>query len=127
LFDPEIGGGFGDALLGVTRTRAADGCLRITLIGELDLATVPLLDAALAACAGGDAVTLDLSQLEFADCAALGCVINWIARSRRERWSLEVDPALSPQVGRLVALTGTGDQLWPARAGERPPSGEPLP
>jgi anti-anti-sigma factor len=112
----EVGGSFGGAPLGVTRTRGEDGATRITLIGELDLATVPLLDAALAARDRAAAVTLDLSRLEFADCAALGCILDWVARSRRERWRLEVDPALSPQVARLVALTGSGGLLWPPRA-----------
>jgi anti-anti-sigma factor len=127
MLQAEIGGSFGGALLGVTRTRPADGTTRIRLTGELDLATVPLLDAALAARGHAAAVTLDLSELEFADCAALGCILEWIARSRRERWRLDVDPALSPQVARLVALTGTGDQLWPTRARRSPASEQPLP
>lgn len=83
------------------------------VVGELDLSTVGTLSGALEASRHEGAVELDLEQLEFADLAGLGCVLEWLERSRREGWKLEVGAQLSPQVVRLVALTGVGSLLWP--------------
>ena len=67
----------------------------VTVIGELDVATVPELEQALADAEGQ--VTVDLSATTFADPAALR------VRSRSDG-----------QVARLLALTGTETLLTPA-------------
>ncbi len=127
MFDPETGRSLGKALFGVTRTRTADRSCRLTLVGELDLATTPILDRALQVRDRVDAIVLDLGHLEFVDCAGLGTLLDWLARARREGWRLEVDRALSPQVAKLVALTGSASLLWPAQPPNPLHLEEPLP
>jgi len=47
------------------------GGSRLELVGELDLATVPILREALESLPQGEQVTIDLSQLEFIDSCGL--------------------------------------------------------
>jgi anti-sigma B factor antagonist len=81
----------------------------ITLAGEFDLATAPVLRDELenAATHPTHAVVLDLSGLSFMDCAALRAVINFADGARIRGWRLRlVYPP--PPVARIVTLTKTG-------------------
>jgi anti-sigma B factor antagonist len=51
----------------------------VQLVGELDMASAPELDACVRtlADAGAETVTLDLSQLEFCDSSGVGVFVRW--------------------------------------------------
>jgi anti-anti-sigma factor len=49
----------------------------LRLVGELDLLTVPHLEAALEACGNGEAVTLDLAELTFIDSSGLHLISRY--------------------------------------------------
>jgi anti-anti-sigma factor len=87
--------------------KSESGRTRLILTGELDLNTVRGFEEQLGVLrAKKRRVRLDLSKLDFIDAAGLRAVL----RAKRDRRgglsSLEVDPKLSPQVNRLVALLG---------------------
>lgn len=99
----------------VRQRHDADGALRVTLIGELDLAVTDRLRAQLDAIRrSGRRVRLDLSQLEFIDCRGVDGVLTALAEARRNRWHLEVDPRVSPSVMRIASLKDVSSALWPA-------------
>jgi anti-sigma B factor antagonist len=82
------------------------GWLRLTLLGELDLAAAPVLEARLGELqAEGRSVLLDLSQLDFMDSTGLAIMTRAISSSTDSGWKFVIDPALSPQVQRLFRLT----------------------
>jgi anti-anti-sigma factor len=60
----------------VIETRAEPGCTVVALAGELDLDTVPALEAALNACTDGLPVIVDISELEFILSAGLHTLID---------------------------------------------------
>jgi anti-anti-sigma factor len=91
--------------LAVRRTRAGTV---ITVAGELDVATVPELERALAHADGQ--VTVDLSATTFADPAALRVLLA----ARADGVHLRVLQRRGGQVARLLALTGTETLLTPA-------------
>ena len=61
---------------------------RIALEGELDLASVAELEAAIDAARseGADEVVLDLRELEFMDSSGLRCVVQADKRASEEGW-----------------------------------------
>ena len=80
--------------------------LRLTLRGELDLATAPELEARLGELqAECRSVLMDLSQLGFMDSTGLSIMTRAINSSRSNGWEFAIDPDLSPQVERLLKLT----------------------
>jgi anti-sigma B factor antagonist len=84
----------------------------LTLIGELDLATVPRvqseLDGLLAR--GARKLKLDLGLLGFVDSSGLRMFIVFNQRARAEGWTLELTrPA--PQALRAFRLTGVEQSL----------------
>ena len=89
-----------------------NGVARIALIGELDLAAVPSLEAdlALPESNGVQAIMIDARDLTFLDCAGLQALL-----SARERAMASGRPLLVVGAGRTVRrlceLTGTGDLL----------------
>jgi anti-anti-sigma factor len=90
---------------------AGEHCLR--LIGELDLAAVPALQAGLAELDGRD-VVLDCSELTFIDCTGLGALVaaHHGCAGAGSRLTLV---APSGCLTRLLELTGV-DGLLPVRA-----------
>jgi anti-anti-sigma factor len=84
--------------LAVSRT---DAGTVVTVTGELDVATVPELEQALADADGH--VTVDLSATTFADPAALRVLLA----ARADGVRVRVLPRRGGQVARLLALTGT--------------------
>ncbi|MFE9366755.1 STAS domain-containing protein [Streptomyces sp. NPDC006978] len=81
----------------------------LTLVGELDVATVPQLDLAVAQClrTGRHTIDLDLAGLTFCDCTGLGALLDatWMTAAAAGRLRLE---NLCPMLVRLLTLTGTG-------------------
>lgn len=89
-------------------SHVGDGDIRLALSGELDIATVPHLEDALAAAedARDGQLTLDLSDLSFIDSTGLRGILQLHARAEREEWSLVVVPGPAA-VQRVFELTGT--------------------
>lgn len=74
------------------------------LRGELDLASAPALGERLAwFCERGEAVLLDLDELDFIDMSGLRVVMAASEVARRDGWSLAITPG-SPQFRRLIGL-----------------------
>jgi anti-sigma B factor antagonist len=89
---------------------------RVRLVGALDLATVPTLDAQLAELrdAAIRHIVLDLSGLEFLDSTGLRCILKLDSEARQDGFSLSLEPGPAA-VQRVFDLTRTTDRL-PFRA-----------
>lgn len=88
------------------------GKARARPIGELDLATVPMLDERLRALVGARPreLVIDLAALTFIDSSGLHLLIKWSERAAAEEWSLILLPG--PRVvQRLFELAGVQDML----------------
>ena len=90
------------------RTRHDEASVTVSLEGDLDLATVPLLRRAVMAELDTEAVTslvLDLTGLTFLDSTGLGCWIELrnAAIQRGKTFGLE---AIPPAALRTVTITG---------------------
>jgi len=119
--DGPLGTGSGHPLFGVRQRHDADGAVRMTLVGELDLSAAPGLRARLnEARYGRRRVRLDLSELEFIDCSGIRTILDAMAEARRDGGAMEVDRSVSPIVGRLVALGAIAADLWPPEPDENP-------
>ncbi len=82
-----------------------DGSIRLSLSGELDLASAPLLEDRLARLrAGRKPVALDLSQLQFIDSTGLHLLIRELGEARAKGWELVIEPHVSPPVLRLFKI-----------------------
>jgi anti-anti-sigma factor len=80
-----------------------DGSVRLTLRGELDLATAGQLAARLEGLQNAPGrVRLDLSQLAFIDSSGIGVIVAAIRADR----DLEIEDQLEPSVRRVLQVTG---------------------
>jgi anti-anti-sigma factor len=85
---------------------------RLTVSGELDIATVPRLEEAVATvlAQGARSVIVDLSRLAFVDSSGLRMFITLNDRASAERWSLGLirppDPSYS-----VFRITGAEENL----------------
>ena len=85
--------------------RQEESFLRLSLVGELDFASSPVLEDRLARLrAKRTAVRLDLSRLEFIDSTGLRLLIRTFGDARTGGWKLEIDGHLSPTVRSLFKL-----------------------
>jgi anti-sigma B factor antagonist len=76
----------------------------VRLVGELDLAGVPMVSESLRRHRErGDMVLLDLDELEFMDMSGLRVVLMAAEDASRDGWGLAVTCG-SPQLRRLIAL-----------------------
>ncbi len=84
----------------------------LSLRGELDLASAPLLHSELdsSEIAAAAVVVLDLQELEFIDSTGLRVLLTAYERSRERGQSFAVTPG-SQQVQRLLSITGVGEHL----------------
>jgi anti-anti-sigma factor len=80
----------------------------ITLTGELDMATAPVLGAEFdrSGNSRSRALVLDLSGLTFMDCTALRAIVNFARRARAGGWRLRI-VSPGPLVARIFVLTKT--------------------
>ncbi|MFF4587981.1 STAS domain-containing protein [Streptomyces sp. NPDC001388] len=81
----------------------------ITLVGEIDLTTAPLVSEALAACLrdGVRRIDIDLTAVTFCDASGLNAFL------RASRLATDADSSLrlhhpSPCMARVIEITGTG-------------------
>jgi anti-sigma B factor antagonist len=98
------------------REELADGSVRVSAHGELDLATASALDEALSECDAdeGACVMVDLADVPFIDAAGLRVLIE----ARRQRVELGGELVIarpSRQVSRLLEIAGerTGLRVAP--------------
>lgn len=89
-----------------------DGAVRITVEGELDLATAPAVEAALREPVDGDLErrVLDLRAVTFMDSSGLRTILSANGAARREGWSLQIVPG-PPAVQRIFEICGVADGL----------------
>jgi len=82
----------------------------VTPVGELDLATEPVLRSVMAGLAAYDALVLDLSELDFVDSTGLGLAVREHLRASLEGFRLVL--VRGPEdVQCVFALTGLEDFL----------------
>jgi anti-sigma B factor antagonist len=88
-----------------------DGSLVLAVQGELDIATSPLLDEALARARATDAarIVVDLDQLSFMDSTGLHVLIRH-TRDEDQQGRIHLTKG-SPQVQRVFELTGALEYL----------------
>ncbi len=89
-----------------------DGDCVVAAVGELDLSTVELLEAALEEAEAGAAsqILLDLSQLSFIDSSGLHMILKAHARSDADSNRLRIRRG-PRRVQRVFELTGTDSRL----------------
>ncbi len=81
------------------------GPLRLTLAGELDLASAPDLEARLRQLKDTrQTVCLDLSALEFIDSTGIRVLLQTVQDARSDGWDLRVADELTPGVRRVLEL-----------------------
>ena len=87
-----------------------EAVLRLALLGELDVATAPLLEEALmaAACQEPEVLLIDLRGLTFLGVAGLRVMLAACQEGARTRVSIVAGP---PPVMRLFELTGLDSRL----------------
>jgi anti-anti-sigma factor len=90
---------------------------RVRVLGEMDLSVVGDVDSEMRRAEATDAaeIELDLDQLEFLDASGVRLLLDLNRRSSRNGGRLRIRPATSPQVRRVLALTGV-EELLPIRA-----------
>ena len=84
-------------LFGVRQRHDADGAVRMTLTGELDLSATDGLRARLDEVQRPERrVRLDLSELEFIDCSGIRAILDAMAEARRDGCALRGGPVRQP-------------------------------
>ncbi|MGW3644566.1 STAS domain-containing protein [Streptomyces sp. NPDC000878] len=97
----------------------------VTLTGEIDLSSAPLVHASLERCLrdGIRAIDVDVTAVTFCDCSGLNAFLYALMHTAAAGGSLQLHHP-SPALERLVALTGSGSlflRLPDTFAGSRPP------
>ena len=93
-------------------TQELEGALRVTLSGELDVATAPSVEERLVELEGGAAqrIVLDLSALSFIDSTGLSLLINTDSRARKAGRAVSIVAGRGgPR--RLLETTGLATRL----------------
>jgi anti-anti-sigma factor len=85
----------------------------LTVEGELDLATVPVLANSVADRLGARPtnLTLDLSEVTFMDSSGLRLLIELSERARREHWELRLLPSRHEGANAVLRMTGADTAL----------------
>jgi anti-sigma B factor antagonist len=96
----------------------------LALVGELDMASAPLLQSAFegAALDTGELVVLDLNGLEFIDSTGLRVILA-VRKLCSDRGQELAVTRGSKQVERLLSVTGVGDHLTMLESPEAPLDG----
>lgn len=90
------------------RTESSDAIERVRVLGEIDLSVVNELDTEMrrAEATRARMIELDLDQLDFLDASGVRLLLDLSRRSLRNGSRLRIRPASSPQVRRVLELTG---------------------
>jgi anti-anti-sigma factor len=82
-----------------------NGSLRLSLAGELDMGSAPMLEDRLARLrATRSPVRLNLSRLVFIDSTGIHLLVRTIGDAKIKAWDLQIERDVSPQVMRLFRL-----------------------
>jgi anti-anti-sigma factor len=94
------------------RSELKAGACRLTVIGELDIATTPQLEEAASAtiARGVRDLTIDLRKLSFMDSSGLRLLIVLSERAGTEGWTLGLLQPAGPPLA-ILALTGADKNL----------------
>jgi anti-anti-sigma factor len=81
-------------------------------VGELDIATAPVVDAQLTElrAAGFEGLVLDLHEVDFLDASGLRLVLEWDRRATADGFSFRIMSG-PPHVRRLFTLTGLSSRI----------------
>ena len=93
------------------RTRTGPAGLVVTPVGELDIATVERMRNAYVEREPGQALTLDLTCLEFMDTSGIQVIVEAYRAAREEGFDLSIIPA-QPDIQRVFELAGL-DRVLP--------------
>ena len=97
--------------------KPARASVSVRPIGELDLATVPTVEAQLTELwsLGFTRIALDLRDVRFLDSTALRLIVDWTSKASADGFAFGVIPG-SPQVQRVSELAGVADRVtvWSA-------------
>jgi len=87
--------------------------IRVGVEGEMDLSVVGLVDREVerAEATTASKIVLDLDELEFMDAAGVGLLLQLNARSQGNGRRLRIAGEGSPQVQRVLELTGVSAML----------------
>lgn len=95
--------------LTISQLRESD-VVRLKLVGELDLATVPRLEERLNQLRKEKVgVRLDLSEVDFIDSSGIGLLYLAVQEARDGGFSIQVEPVLTPAVRRALGLVQLED------------------
>ena len=86
--------------------------VRVVPVGELDIATAPVLRHEVEELidAGFKQLVLDLRETTFMDSTGLAILMHFHEATRRDDMTLSIIPG-PPQIEKLLTLTGVADQL----------------
>jgi anti-anti-sigma factor len=88
------------------------GMVRVRVIGEVDLATAPVLEEALVREVDfGSEVLLDLSEVSFIDSCGLRAIISAAQRAKSNGGGLALGSPLPPQARRVIEIAGLEELL----------------
>ena len=95
------------------QTESSEAVERVRVLGEIDLSVVDRLDREMrrAEATGARKIELDLDQLDFLDASGIRLLLALDRRSRSNGGRLRIRPASSPQVRRVLEVTGAGERL----------------
>ncbi|MFM2077674.1 MAG: hypothetical protein RJA49_1564 [Actinomycetota bacterium] len=82
----------------------------ITVVGEIDMAGGPILEAAILQSENEQPLVLDLKAVSFIDSSGLRSLLE-ASRRARARNTVVVLRDVGPEVARLLDITGTTDQF----------------
>jgi anti-anti-sigma factor len=94
-------------------TESSDAVERVRVLGEIDLSVIGELDSEMrrAEATKASKIELDLDQLDFLDASGIRLLLDLAQRSLSDGGRLRIRPATSPQVRRVLELTGVVNQL----------------
>lgn len=96
--------------LQVLRDDADPSLTTLAVAGFVDISnSATLVDAGLDALANGGSLTLDLSEVDFMDSTGISGLVELAQAAQRSGAAFEV-AAASPQVRRVLELTGLADR-----------------
>ncbi len=95
------------------QSESTDAGEHVRVLGEMDLSVIGRVDREMRRAEASDAarIVLDLDELDFVDASGIRLLLHLSARSRGDGGRLRIRRARSPQVQRVLELTGVGDML----------------
>ena len=95
------------------RSEREAGGEHISVKGEMDISVTGELDREMRRAEATDAsqIVLDLNELDFMDASGVRMLLRATARSRSDGGRLRIRRAFTPQVRRVLELTGLGEAL----------------